>query len=130
MNLKKKIFNKHILLYNHDKEVFDNDYMALKLPETIFSVEDVLELGEKYSDCYNEIGSCYSLSRLQGMRRLNLNILAAVRENMRAMEFVDVPVVQRLRIAQHSQNIEIACLRLNRKIKDKLVRRINTLRER
>ncbi len=117
-------------MYNHDKEVFDNDYMALKLPETIFSVDDVLELDDKYLACYNEICSCYCLPKLQRLRRRNLNILAAVRENMRAMEFVDVPVVQRLWIAQHSQSIERACLRLNRKIKDKIVWCIKTLRER
>lgn len=130
MNLKQKIYNQHILLYNHDKDVFHYDYLALKLPETMFSVEDMLELGGKYSDCYNEIGSCSRLPKLQSLRRRNLNILAAVRENMRAMEFVYGPVVQRLWIAQHCQNIEIACLRMNRKIKDKLVRRIKTLRER
>ena len=129
MNLKQKICNKHILLYYYDKDVFNCDYIAAKLPETMFSVEDMLELGEKYSDCYNEIGSCSRLPKLQSIRRRNLNILAAVRENMRALEFVGGPVIQRLRIAQHSQNIEIACLRLNRKIKDKLVRRIKTLRE-
>ena len=117
-------------MYNHDKDVFDCDYMALKLPETIFSVDDVLELGEKYSDCYNEIRSCCSLPNLQSLRRRNLNILVAARENMRAMEFVDGPVIQRLWIAQHCQSIERACLRLNRKIKDKLVWRIKTLRER
>ena len=130
MNLKQKIYNKHILLYNHDKDVFHYDYLALKLPETMFSVEDVLELGEKYSDCYNDICSCYRLPTLQSLRRRNLNILAAVRENMRAMEFVDGPVIQRLWVAQHCQSIERACLRLNRKIKDKLVWRIKTLRER
>ena len=118
--------NKHILLYNHDKDVFHYDYLALKLPETMFSVEDMLELGEKYSDCYNEIGSCSRLPKLQGLRRRNLNTLSAVRENMRALEFVGGPVIQRLRIAQHSQNIEIACLRLNRKIKDKIVWCIKT----
>ena len=130
MNLKKKIFNKHILLYYRDKGVFNCDYLASKLPETMFSVEDVLELGEKYSDCYNKICSCYRLPKLQSLRRRNLNILVAVRENMRAMEFVDGPVIQRLWIAQHCQSIERACLRLNRKIKDKLVWRIKTLRER
>ena len=96
----------------------------------MFSVEDVLELGEKYSDCYNEIGSCYRLPKLQSLRRRNLNILVAVRENMRAMEFVDGPVIQRLWVAQHSQNIERACLQLNRKIKDKIMWCIRTLRER
>ena len=121
MYLKQKMYNKHILLYNRDKDVFNNDYLALELPETMFSVEDMLELYWKCFDCYNEIGSCYSLSRLQGLRRLNLNILAAVRENMRAMELVDGPVIQRLWVAQHCQSIERACLRLNRKIKDKLV---------
>lgn len=130
MNLKQKIYNKHILLYNHDKDVFHYDYLALKLPETMFSVEDVLELGEKYSDCYNEICSCYRLPKLQSLRRRNLNILVAVRENMRAMEFVDGPVIQRLWVAQHCQSIERACLRLNMKIKDKLVWRIKTLMER
>ena len=127
--MKQKVYNKHILLYNHDKDVFHYDYLALKLPETMFSVEDVLELGEKYSDCYNEIGSCSRLPKLQSLRRRNLNILVALRENMRAMSFTNGPVIQRLWIAQHSQNIEIACLRLNRKIKDKLVRRIKTSRE-
>ena len=130
MNLKQKTYNKRILLYNHDNGVFNCDYIAAKLPETMFSVEDMLELYGKCFDFYNEIGSCYRLPKLQSLRRRNLNILAAVRENMRAMEFVDGPVIQRLWIAQHSQNIEIACLRLNRKIKDKLVRRIKTLRER
>lgn len=108
-------------MYNSDKDVFNYDYLALKLPETMFTVEDVLELYKKYSDCCNEIDSCSSLPRLQGLRRQNLNILAAVRENMRAMEFVDAPVIQRLWIAQHCQSIERACLRLNRKIKDKIV---------
>ena len=124
------MYNQHILLYNLDKGVFNNDYLAEKLIETIFSGEDVLELGEKYSDCYNELCSCYSLPRLQSLRRRNLNILAAVRENMRAMEFVDGPVILRALAAQHCQNIERACLRLNREIKDKLVWRIKTLRER
>ena len=90
----------------------------------------MLELGEKYLDCYNEIGSCSRLGRLQSLRRRNLNILAAVRENMRAMEFVDEPVILRALVAQHCKSMERACLRLNRKIKDKLVRRIKTLRER
>ena len=130
MNLKQKIYKKHILLYNRDKDVFNNDYLALKTPETMFSVEDMLELYGKCFDCYNEIGSCYSLSRLQGMRRLNLNILAATRENIQAMEFVDVPVIQRLWVAQLSQSIERACLRLNRKLKDKIVWCIKTLGER
>ena len=130
MNLKQKIYNKHILLYNHDKDVLHYDYLASKLPETMFSVEDMLELGEKYSACYNEVESCSTLPKLQSLRRRSLNILAAVRENMRAMEFVDVPVVQRLWVAQHCQSIERACLRLNMKIKDKLVRCIKTLRER
>lgn len=115
------MYNKHILLYNHDKDVFNNDYLALRLNETMFSVEDMLELYGKCFDCYNEICSCYCLPRLQSLRRRNLNILDAVRENMRAMEFVDVPVIQRLWVAQHCQSIERACLRLNRKIKDKLV---------
>ncbi len=96
----------------------------------MFSVEDMLELYGKCFDCYNEIGSCSTLPKLQSLRRRNLNILAAVRENMRAMEFVDRPVIQRLWIAQHCQSMERACLRLNRKIKDKLVWRIKTLRER
>ena len=130
MNLKKKIFNKHILLYYYDNGVFNCDYLALNLSKTMFSVEDMLELYGKYFDCYNEIGSCSRLPKLQRLRRRNLNILAAVRENMRAMEFVDGPVIQRLWIAQHCQNIERACLRLNRKIKDKIVRCIKTLRER
>lgn len=130
MNLKQKIYNKHILLYNHDKDVFNYDYLALQLPEIMFSVEDVLELGEKYSDCYNEICGCYRLPKLQSLRRRNLNILAAVRENMRAMEFVDGPVIQRLWIAQHCQSMERACLCINKKINDKLVWRIKTLRER
>ena len=103
--------------------------MALKLPETMFSVEDMLELGDKYSDCYNKICSCCCLPKLQSLRRRNLNILAAVRENMRAMEFVGGHVILRALAAQHSQNIEIACLRLNRKIKGKLVRRTKTLME-
>ena len=110
--------------------MFHYDYIAEKLPETMFSVEDMLELYGKYFDCCNEIGSCSSLRKLQSLCRRNLNILAAVRENMRAMEFVDGPVIQRLWIAQHCQNIERACLRLNRKIKDKIVRCIKTLRER
>ena len=130
MNLQQKIYNKHILLYYRDKDVFNCDYIASRLPETIFTGEDMLELYGKCFDFYNEIGSCYRLPRLQSMRRRNLNILAAVRENMRAMEFVDGHVIQRLWIAQLCQNIGIACLRLNRKIKDKLVRRIKTLRER
>ena len=130
MNLKQKIHNKRILLYNHDKGVFNNDYIASMLHETMLSVEDVLELGEKYSDCYNEVESCCTLPRLQSLRRRNLNILAAVRENMRAMEFVDGPVIQRLWVAQHSQNIERACLRLNKRIKDKIVWCIKTSRER
>ena len=113
-------------MYNHDKDVFHYDYLALKLPETMFSVEDVLELGEKYSDCYNEICSCYRLPKLQSLRRRNLNILAAVRENMRAMEFVDGPVIQRLWIAQHCQSMERACLYINKKIKDKIVWCIKT----
>lgn len=45
------------------------------------------------------------------------------------MEFVDIPVIQRLWIAEHCQSMERACLRLNRKIKDKLVWRIKTLRD-
>ena len=110
--------------------MFNYDYLALKLPETMFSVEDMLELGEKYSDCYNEVESCSTLPKLQGIRRRNLNILVAVRENMRAMEFVDGPVIQRLWVAQHSQNIERACLRLNKRIKDKIVWCIETSRER
>ena len=130
MNLKQKICNKYILLYNHDKDVFHYDYLALKLPETMFSVEDVLELGDKYSDCYNEVCSCYRLPKLQSLRRRNLNILSAVRENMRAMEFVDGPVIQRLWIAQHCRSIERGSLCINKKIKDKLVWRIKTLRER
>ena len=130
MNLKQKMCNQHILLYNNDKGVFNCDYLASKLPETIFTVEDMLELYGKCFDFYNEIGSCYRLPKLQSLRRRNLNILAAVRENMRAMEFVDGPVIQRLWIAQHCRSMERACLRLNRKIKDKLVRRIKTLRER
>ena len=117
-------------MYNLDKDVFHYDYIAEKLPETMFSVEDMLELYGKCFACYNEIGSCYSLPRLQSMRRRNLNILAAVRENMRAMEFVDGPVIQRLRIAQHCQSMERACLCINKKIKDKLVWRIKTSRER
>lgn len=130
MSLKQKICNQHILLYNHDKGVINNDYLASKLLETMFSVEDMLELYGKCFDCYNEIGSCSTLPKLQSIRRRNLNILAAVRQNMRAMEFVEGPVIQRLWIAQHCQSMERACLRLNRKIKDKLVRRIKTLRER
>ena len=117
-------------MYNRDNGVFHYDYLALNLSKTMFSVEDMLELYGKYFDCYNEIGSCSRLPKLQSLRRRNLNILAAVRENMRALEFVGGPVILRARAAQHSQNIEIACLRLNRKIKDKLVRRIKTLRER
>lgn len=128
MNLKQKVFNKRILLYNHDKDVFNCDYLASRLRETLFSVEDVLELYGKCFDCYNEVESCSRLPKLQSLRRRNLNILAAVRENMRALEFVGGPVIQRLWIAQLSQSIERACLRLNRKIKDKLVRRIKTLR--
>ena len=124
------MYNQHILLYNHDNDVFNNDYLAMKLTETIFSVDDVIELGEKYSACYNEVESCSTLPRLQSLRRRNLNILSAVRENMRALEFVDGTIIQRLRIAQHCQSIERACLRLNREIKDKLVWRIKTLRER
>ena len=130
ISLNQKMCLLHILLYNHDKDVFNCDCLDARLHETMFSIEDVLELGEKYSDCYNEIYSCSSLPKLQSLRRRNLNILAAVRENMRAMEFVDGPVIQRLWIAQHCQSIERACLRLNRKIKDKLVWRIKTLRER
>ena len=130
MNLKQKIHNQHILLYNHDKDVFNCDYLASRLPETMFSVEDMLELGEKYSDCYNEICSCYRLPKLQSIRRRNLNILAAVRENMRAMEFVDGPVIQRLWIAQRCESIERGSVCINKKIKDKLVWRIKTLRER
>ena len=129
MNLKQKMCNKYILLYNHDKDVFHYDYLSSQLPETMFSVEDMLELYGKYFDCCNEIGSCSRLPKLQSLRRRNLNILASVRENMRALEFVGGHVILRARAAQHSQNIEIACLRLNRKIKDKLVRRIKTLRE-
>ena len=129
MNLQQKIYNKHILLYYYDKDVFNNDYLALNLSKTMFSVEDMLELYRKYFDCCNEIGSCSTLPKLQSLRRLDLNILAAVRENMRAMEFVDGPVIQRLWIAQHCQSIERACLRLNRKIKDKIVWCIKTLRE-
>ncbi len=117
-------------MYNHEKDVFDYEYMASKLTETMFSVEDVLELGEKYSACYNEVESCSTLPKLQSLRRRNLNILAAVRENMWAMEFVYGPIIQRLWVAQHCHSIERACLRLNRKIKDKLVRCIKTLRER
>ena len=128
--MKQKVHNKHILLYNYDKYVFHYDYLALKIPETMLTVEDMLELGEKYSACYNEICSYSTLPKLQSLRRRNLNILAAVRENMRAMEFVNEPVIQSLRIAQHCQNIERACLCINKKIKDKLVRRIKTLRER
>ncbi len=117
-------------MYNHDKDVFDCDYLALNLSKTMFSVEDMLELYGKCFDCYNEIGSCSTLPKLQSLRRRNLNILAAVRENMRAMEFVDRPIIQRLQIAQHCQSIERACLWLNRKIKDKIVWCIKTLRER
>ena len=130
MSLKQKIYNKHILLYNHDKEVFNHDYLAAKLPETMFTVDDVLELSSKLSDFTNAIDSCSSLPKLQSLRRRNLNILAAVREDMRAISFTDGPVIQRLWVAQHCQSIERACLRLNRKIKDKLVWRIKTLRER
>ena len=130
MNLKKKIHNQHILLYNYDKDVFNNDYMALNLPETMLTVEDMLELYGKCFDCYNEIYSCSRLPQLQSIRRRNLNILVAVRENMRAMEFVDGPVIQRLLVAQHCQSMERACLCINKKIKDKLVWRIKTLRER
>ena len=129
MNLKQKMCNKYILLYNHDKDVFHYDYLSSQLPETMFSVEDMLELYGKCFDCYNEIDSCSTLPKLQSIRRRNLNILVAVRENMRALEFVGGPVFRRLWIAQHCQSIERACLRLNRKIKDKLVRRIKTLRE-
>ena len=129
MNLKKKIFNKHILLYNRDKDVFNNDYLALNLSKTMFSVEDVLELYGKLSDFTNAIDSCSTLPKLQSLGRRNLNILVAVRENMRAMSFTDGPIIQRLWIAQHSQSIERACLRLNRKIKDKIVWCIKTLRE-
>lgn len=128
--MKQRIYNQHILLYNRDKGMFNYDYMALNLPATMLTVEDVLELGEKYSDCYNEIGSCSALPKLQSLRRRNLNTLAAVHGNLRAMEFVDGPITQRLWIAQHCQSIERACLRLNREIKDKLVWRIKTLRER
>ena len=110
--------------------MFHYDYLVAKLPETMFSVEDMLELYGKYFDCYNEIGSCSRLPKLQRLRRRNLNILAAVRENMRAMEFVDGHVIQRLWIAQHCQSMERACLCINKKIKDKLVCRIKTLRER
>ena len=110
--------------------MFHYDYLALKLPETMFSVEDMLELYGKCFDCYNEIGSCSRPPKLQSLRRLNLNILAAVRENMRAMEFVDGPVIQRLWIAQHCESIERGSLCINKKIKDKLVWRIKTLRER
>ena len=124
--MKQKVYNKHILLYYHDKDVFHYDYLALKLPATMFSVEDMLELYGKCFDCYNEIGSCSTLPKLQSLRRRNLNTLSAVRENMRAMEFVGVPVLQRLWIAQHCQSIERACLRLNRKIKDKIVWCIKT----
>ena len=123
------MYNQHILLYYYDNDVFHYDYLVLKLPETMFSVEDMLELYGKYFDCYNEIGSCSHLPNLQSLRRRNLNILAAVRENIRAMEFVDGPVILRALAAQHCQNIERACLRLNRKIKGKLVRRIKTLME-
>ena len=129
MNLQQKIYNKHIMLYYYDKDVFNNDYLALNLSKTMFTVKDVLELYGKCFDCYNEIGSCSTLPKLQSIRRLNLNILAAVRENMRAMEFVDGPVIQRLWIAQHCQSMERACLCINKKIKDKLVWRIKTLRE-
>ncbi len=121
--------NKHILLYNHEKDVLNYDYLALKLPETMFSVEDVLELDDKYLACYNEVESCSRLPKLQSLRRRNLNILSAVRENMWAMEFVYGPIIQRLQIAQHCQSIERACLWLNRKIKDKIVWCIKTLRE-
>ena len=130
MNLKQKIYNNRILLYNHDKDVFNYDYLAAKLPETMFSVEDMLELYGKCFDFYNEIGSCYRLHQLQSLRRRNLNILSAVRENMRAMEFVDGPVIQRLWIVQHYRSIERGSLCINKKIKDKLVWRIKTLRER
>ena len=130
MNLKQKIHNQHILLYNHDRGVINNDYLASRLHETMLSVEDMLELYGKCFDCYNKICSCSSLPRLQSLRHRNLNTLAAVRENMRAMEFVDGPVIQRTWIAQQCQSIERACLRLNKNIKDKLVWRIKTLRER
>ena len=113
-------------MYNHDNDVFHCDYMALKLPETMFSVEDMLELYVKCFDCYNEVESCCTLPKLQSLRRRNLNIFSAVRENMRAMELVDGPVLQRMWIAQHCQSLEIACLRLNMKIKDKIVWSIKT----
>ena len=117
-------------MYYYDKDVFNNDYLALNLSKTMFSVEDMLELYGKCFDFLNGIDSCSTLPKLQSMRKRNLNILVAVRENMRAMSFVDGPVIQRLWIAQHCQSMERACLCINKKIKDKLVWRIKTLRER
>ena len=121
MSLKQKIYNKHILLYNHDKEVFNYDYLAAKLPETMFAVKDMLELSSKLSDFLNGIDSCSTLPKLQSLRRRNLNILSAVRENMRALEFVDGPVIQGMWIAQQCQGMGRGSLWLNKKIKDKIV---------
>ena len=129
MNLKQKTYNKHILLYNHDNYVFNYDYLATWLPDTMFTVKDVLELSNEYSDCLNEIDSCSTLPRLQSLRRRNLNILSAVRENMRALEFVDGPVIQGLWIAQQCQGMGRGSLWLNKKIKDKIVQLVSNTRE-
>ena len=121
MSLKQKIYNKHILLYNHDKGVFHYDYLAAKLPETMFAVNDMLELSSKLSDFLNGIDSCSTLPKLQSLRRRNLNILSALREDMRAMSFTDGPVIRRMWICTCAQRMEEDILWLNRKIKDKLV---------
>jgi hypothetical protein len=129
MSLKQKIYNKHILLYNHDKEVFNYFYLAAKLPETMFAVKDMLELSSKLSDFLNGIDSCSTLPKLQSLRRRNLNILSALREDIRAMSFTDGPVIRRMWICTCAQRIEKDSLWLNRKIKDKIVWCIKTLRE-
>ena len=130
MSLKQKICNKHILLYNHDNYVFNYDYLATWLPETMLTVEDVLELSNKYSDCCNEIESCSTLPKLQSLRRRNLNILAALRENVRAISLLDGQVSMRTRLIHGECRIkETYCISLNRKIKDKIVQLVSNTRE-
>lgn len=129
MNLKQKIYNKHILLYNHDKDVFNYDYLAAKLPETMFSVEDTLELSNKYSGHCSEIDSCSTLPKLQSLRRRNLNILSALRENVRAISLINERASMRTHCIRggciYEETYRIS---LNKRIKDKIVQLVSDTR--